>query len=58
MTKPASPQWKDEWRLLSPLLDQALALEGEERQSMDQGPGARDRLPAGNTASRTQRPRF
>ena len=33
MTKPASPQWKDEWRLLSPLLDQALALEGEERQA-------------------------
>ncbi len=32
MTKPAAPQWKDEWRLLSPLLDQALALEGEERQ--------------------------
>ena len=32
MTKPASPQWKDEWRLLSPLLDQALALDGEERQ--------------------------
>jgi serine/threonine protein kinase/lipopolysaccharide biosynthesis regulator YciM len=32
MNKPASPQWKDEWRLLSPLLDQALALEGEERQ--------------------------
>jgi hypothetical protein len=31
MTKPAS-QWKDEWRLLSPLLDQALALDGEERQ--------------------------
>ena len=33
MTKPASPEWKDEWRLLSPLLDQALALEGEERQT-------------------------
>jgi eukaryotic-like serine/threonine-protein kinase len=33
MTKPASPQWKDEWRLLSPLLDQALALDGEERQA-------------------------
>ena len=33
MTKPTSPQWKDEWRLLSPLLDQALALEGEERQT-------------------------
>lgn len=33
MTQPASPQWKDEWRLLSPLLDQALALEGEERQA-------------------------
>ena len=33
MTKPTSPQWKDEWRLLSPLLDQALALEGEERQA-------------------------
>jgi serine/threonine-protein kinase len=33
MTKPASPQWKDEWRLLSPLLDQALALDGEERQT-------------------------
>ena len=33
MTKPASPQWKDEWRVLSPLLDQALALEGEERQT-------------------------
>src|SRR5277367_5393875 len=33
MNKPASPQWKDEWRLLSPLLDQALALEGEERQT-------------------------
>ena len=32
MTKPASPQWKDEWLLLSPLLDQALALDGEERQ--------------------------
>ena len=32
MTKPASPQWKDEWQLLSPLLDQALALDGEERQ--------------------------
>ncbi len=32
MNKPASPQWKDEWRLLSPLLDQALALDGEERQ--------------------------
>jgi eukaryotic-like serine/threonine-protein kinase len=32
MTKPAS-QWKDEWRLLSPLLDQALALDGEERQA-------------------------
>jgi serine/threonine protein kinase/tetratricopeptide (TPR) repeat protein len=32
MTKPASPQWKDEWKLLSPLLDQALALDGEERQ--------------------------
>ena len=33
MTKPAAPQWKDEWRLLSPLLEQALALEGPERQS-------------------------
>ena len=33
MTKPASPEWKDEWRLLSPLLDQALALEGEERHT-------------------------
>jgi eukaryotic-like serine/threonine-protein kinase len=33
MNRPASPQWKDEWRLLSPLLDQALALEGEERQT-------------------------
>jgi serine/threonine protein kinase len=33
MTKPASSQWKDEWRLLSPLLDQALALDGEERQT-------------------------
>jgi serine/threonine-protein kinase len=33
MTKPTSPQWKDEWRLLSPLLDQALALDGEERQA-------------------------
>jgi serine/threonine-protein kinase len=33
MTRPAFPQWKDEWRLLSPLLDQALALEGEERQT-------------------------
>ena len=33
MTKQASPEWKDEWRLLSPLLDQALALEGEERQT-------------------------
>jgi eukaryotic-like serine/threonine-protein kinase len=33
MTKPTSPQWKDEWLLLSPLLDQALALEGEERQA-------------------------
>jgi serine/threonine protein kinase/tetratricopeptide (TPR) repeat protein len=33
MTKPPSPQWKDEWRLLSPLLEQALALEGEERQT-------------------------
>jgi eukaryotic-like serine/threonine-protein kinase len=33
MTKPTSPQWQDEWRLLSPLLDQALALEGEERQT-------------------------
>ena len=33
MTQPASPQWKDEWQLLSPLLDQALALEGEERQA-------------------------
>jgi hypothetical protein len=33
MTQPASPQWKDEWRLLSPLLDQALALAGEERQA-------------------------
>ena len=33
MTKPASFEWKDEWRLLSPLLDQALALEGEERQT-------------------------
>ncbi len=33
MTKPTSPQWKDEWQLLSPLLDQALALEGEERQA-------------------------
>jgi serine/threonine-protein kinase len=32
MAKPAS-QWKDEWRLLSPLLDQALALDGEERQA-------------------------
>ena len=33
MTKPASPQWKDEWRILSPLLDQALALDGDERQA-------------------------
>ncbi len=33
MTKPASPQWKDEWRVLSPLLDQALALDGEDRQA-------------------------
>ncbi len=33
MTKPTSPQWKDQWRLLSPLLDQALALDGEERQA-------------------------
>ena len=33
MTKPASFQWKDEWLLLSPLLDQALALEAEERQA-------------------------
>ncbi len=33
MPKPPSPQWKDEWRLLSPLLDQALALDGEERQA-------------------------
>src|SRR5271156_2854657 len=33
MTKPTSPQWKDEWRLISPLLDQALALAGEERQA-------------------------
>jgi serine/threonine protein kinase len=33
MTKPAFPQWKDEWRLLSPLLEQALALDGEERQA-------------------------
>ncbi len=33
MTKQASPQWKDEWRVLSPLLDQALALDGEERQA-------------------------
>jgi serine/threonine protein kinase/tetratricopeptide (TPR) repeat protein len=33
MTRPASPQWKDEWRVLSPLLDQALALDGEERQA-------------------------
>ena len=34
MTQPASPQWKDEWQLLSPLLDQALALEGEDRKSV------------------------
>jgi serine/threonine protein kinase/tetratricopeptide (TPR) repeat protein len=33
MSQPTSPQWQDEWRLLSPLLDQALALEGEERQA-------------------------
>jgi eukaryotic-like serine/threonine-protein kinase len=33
MTKQTSPQWKDEWRLLSPLLDRALALDGEERQA-------------------------
>ena len=33
MTKPASPQWKDEWRILSPLLDRALALDGDERQA-------------------------
>jgi eukaryotic-like serine/threonine-protein kinase len=33
MTKPTSPQWTDEWRLLSPLLEQALALDGEERQA-------------------------
>jgi eukaryotic-like serine/threonine-protein kinase len=33
MTRPTSPEWKDEWLLLSPLLDQALALEGEERQA-------------------------
>jgi serine/threonine-protein kinase len=33
MTKPPSSQWKDEWRLLSPLLDQALALDGDERQT-------------------------
>jgi eukaryotic-like serine/threonine-protein kinase len=33
MTRPTSPQWTDEWRLLSPLLEQALALDGEERQA-------------------------
>ena len=33
MTKQASPQWRDEWRVLSPLLDQALALDGEQRQA-------------------------
>jgi serine/threonine protein kinase/tetratricopeptide (TPR) repeat protein len=33
MTRPALPQWKDEWRVLSPLLDQALALDGEQRQA-------------------------
>jgi eukaryotic-like serine/threonine-protein kinase len=33
MTQPTSSQWKDEWLLLSPLLDQALALEGEQRQA-------------------------
>jgi eukaryotic-like serine/threonine-protein kinase len=45
MTKPAS-QWKDEWRLLSPLLDQALALDGEERQTWikAQEPGIAYRL--------------
>ena len=46
MTKAVSPQWKDEWRLLSPLLDQALALEGEERQAWikAQEPGIAYRL--------------
>jgi serine/threonine protein kinase/tetratricopeptide (TPR) repeat protein len=46
MTKPGSPQWKDEWRLLSPLLDQALTLDGEERQSWirAQEPGIAYRL--------------
>jgi eukaryotic-like serine/threonine-protein kinase len=33
MNQPTSSQYQDEWRLLSPLLDQALALEGEERQA-------------------------
>jgi eukaryotic-like serine/threonine-protein kinase len=46
MTKPPSPQWKDEWRVLSPLLDQALALDGEERQAWigAQEPGIAYRL--------------
>jgi eukaryotic-like serine/threonine-protein kinase len=46
MTNPPSPQWKDEWRLLSPLLDQALALDGEERQEWirAQEPGIAYRL--------------
>jgi eukaryotic-like serine/threonine-protein kinase len=33
MNQPTSSHFQDEWRLLSPLLDQALALEGEERQA-------------------------
>jgi serine/threonine protein kinase len=33
VSQPTSSRWQDEWRLLSPLLDQALALEGEERQA-------------------------
>ncbi len=46
MTKPAPPQWKDEWLLLSPLLDQVLALDGEERQAWlkAQEPGIAYRL--------------
>jgi serine/threonine-protein kinase len=46
MTNPPAPQWKDEWRLLSPLLDQALALDGEERQAWirAQEPGIAYRL--------------
>jgi serine/threonine protein kinase/lipopolysaccharide biosynthesis regulator YciM len=46
MSNPPAPQWKDEWRLLSPLLDQALALDGEERQAWirAQEPGIAYRL--------------